>query len=975
MSGHRIQRVVSMLAFFWLPIICGLTMIGYPHPEATYADKISLGSSCRQKGEFYKAITAFDEALQIAHSLNDGRSQVECLMQLGILHWNIGQVKGSTSFYRQALSLSQKLGVKDLEGECAAYIKIYGTYLRGKEARDAGSYKESIGLFSAAIDLARKMKSPEHELKCLRQMSFNYFQIEVYSEYLSLNEMGLEIARKLNHKKEEGRCINNIGLSNLIICDYSKALVQFKEALKIAQGTGFSEQDTSVCLNNIGLAYCSLGHFEKALPYFEKALEIDSRLNDEEGICIDLNNIGTTYSRKGRHLKNDKDLHISLDYYLKSLDFVDKTNNKRSKIDTLNNIGLVYGTLGYYAAATKYFQSAIQLLDQIEYAYEACNIHSNMGYALFGMGQHQRSIEHFEKALELAIRIGRDEILWEAYDGLGRSLEKSGQEEAALTCYRKAIDTIDLMRSSLALDDFRAAFSRDKIKAYESLIHLLFSLKEKEGKTRYDLEISRVVERAKARSFLEELNLGKEAGLNPDDIVNKSERDALSSKISITISHLTKLGLDEAQRKKLLVRLETEEEEYTNFLNRIRTQRLENFSYAFPEIVSSDRIREQYLDERTAILEYCLGEKQSIGIFLDKKQLVIKALPPRMEIENSLKAYLKMLSALPDGRFMGILAAQRIYRELVFPFEDHISPLIEHLIVVPDGILYYLPFETLIKNDLKTTGPKYLIELYDISYAPSVSSLAHLMEKERPRKYTKALLAVGDPVYLSRGVKKSGLGEKHGDVLREIFLKDGFELSPLPHSRKEVRRVARCFPKEKVDVLLDSQAREESIKNKSLEEYQIIHFACHGFLDEKTPMRSALVLTLDDDIEEDGFLQAREISNLSLSADLVVLSACQTGKGRLENAEGVLGLPRTFFYAGARSTISSLWKISDKSTAEIMPSFYRYLTAGKNKARALRLAKLEMLKSPQSHPFYWAAFILNGDYSWGAGRPSATSPR
>jgi len=127
-------------------------------------------------------------------------------------------------------------------------------------------------------------------------------------------------------------------------------------------------------------------------------------------------------------------------------------------------------------------------------------------------------------------------------------------------------------------------------------------------------------------------------------------------------------------------------------------------------------------------------------------------------------------------------------------------------------------------------------------------------------------------------------------------------------------------------------------------------------------MRSALVLTLDDDPNEDGFLQAREISKLQLNADLVVLSACQSGKGRLENGEGVLGLPRSFFYAGARSTISSLWKINDRSTSEIMPEFYRCLAAGHNKARSLRLAKLKMLKSRFSHPFYWAAFILNGDY-------------
>jgi CHAT domain-containing protein len=133
-------------------------------------------------------------------------------------------------------------------------------------------------------------------------------------------------------------------------------------------------------------------------------------------------------------------------------------------------------------------------------------------------------------------------------------------------------------------------------------------------------------------------------------------------------------------------------------------------------------------------------------------------------------------------------------------------------------------------------------------------------------------------------------------------------------------------------------------------------------LDEQIPARSALVLTLDEDPNEDGFLQAREIASLELNADLVVLSACQTGKGRIENGEGVLGLPRSFFYAGARSTISSLWKIDDKSTSEIMPEFYRRLADGHNKAQSLRLAKLDMLYSRFAHPFYWGAFILNGNY-------------
>ena len=163
-------------------------------------------------------------------------------------------------------------------------------------------------------------------------------------------------------------------------------------------------------------------------------------------------------------------------------------------------------------------------------------------------------------------------------------------------------------------------------------------------------------------------------------------------------------------------------------------------------------------------------------------------------------------------------------------------------------------------------------------------------------------------------------------------------------------------------LFVSANAQEEVVKKIALEDYQIIHFACHSLLDERFPFRSALILALNGD-SEDGFLLVREIYNLRLSAEMIVLSACQTGKGRLENIEGVLGLPRIFFYCGARSVVSSLWKINDKSTTKFMSQFYKHISEGKSKPQALRLAKLYMIDNKYSHPFYWASFVLYGDGS------------
>ena len=333
-------------------------------------------------------------------------------------------------------------------------------------------------------------------------------------------------------------------------------------------------------------------------------------------------------------------------------------------------------------------------------------------------------------------------------------------------------------------------------------------------------------------------------------------------------------------------------------------------------------------------------------------------LPSRDEIRKSTKGFIKELSDPPQRIYKGSLASNRLFKELLLPIEDVLPDSIEHLIIVPDGFLYFLPFEALIIE----SENKFVVEKFTISYAPSCSSLLFLKKKDVRIEHPKSILAIGNPRYNLKRISKS----EHNTssfILKEIYNNQGYDFSPIPYSRKEIKNIAKLFPKQKCDTYLGDKATEEVVKRASLEDYKIIHFACHSLLDEKFPFRSALVLTIDNDSEEDGFLLVREIYNLRLSADMIVLSACQTGKGKLENVEGVLGLPRIFFYCGARSVVSSLWRINDKSTTQFMSYFYKYLSEEKSKSQALRLAKIKMINSKYSHPFFWASFVLYGDSS------------
>jgi CHAT domain-containing protein len=361
------------------------------------------------------------------------------------------------------------------------------------------------------------------------------------------------------------------------------------------------------------------------------------------------------------------------------------------------------------------------------------------------------------------------------------------------------------------------------------------------------------------------------------------------------------------------------------------------------------------------VIEYFLGEEDSYVFFITKKNICFQILPGREELWRSLKAYLKLLSAHPNGEFQGIIASRRLGRELLCPELWDIPDSIENLIIIPDGVLYYLPFETLILDMDNKSSEHFLVSKYKISYAPSSSSLLYLIE-ETKNDFSKDLLALANPAYTWNG-KNNKKNMIPSEILKEVYVNEGFNLASLPYSEREVRGISKFFHKKKRDIYLNHRASEKTIKNCKLDSYQILHFACHAILDEKFPFRSALVLSKEDSLDEDGFLQVSEIYNLRMRSDLVILSACQTGRGRLERGEGVLGLPRIFFYSGAKSVVSTLWKIDDKSTSVFMKHFYRFLSKGMNKTQSLQHAKLEMLKSKYSHPFHWAAFVLNGDYA------------
>lgn len=386
------------------------------------------------------------------------------------------------------------------------------------------------------------------------------------------------------------------------------------------------------------------------------------------------------------------------------------------------------------------------------------------------------------------------------------------------------------------------------------------------------------------------------------------------------------------------------------------------------------------------LLEYATAYDGSILWAITKEQIKAYKLPGG-DVQATLESYLRTLRQPligADEISSHIELGQKLYRELLGPAEEIIRRK-KHLVIAPDGPLHYLPFEALIISQGQSRSsrpPKlgdvdYLLKQYRVTYIPSASVLV-AQRGGQQTKITKTrlpLLAFGDPVYNEASSSQSS------DVLTgkitNLALR-GQNLGRLEFSGDEVRRIARVWgvPLDSEHIRLRDRATVESLRSQDLSRYRILHFAAHAILGDqvKTLSQPALVLSQPEraDIEE-GLLQFSDILELKLNADLVVLSACETGLGRLRDGEGVIGLTRAFLYAGASSAVVSLWKVEDQSTSLLMERFYQNLKQGLSKAEALRQAKMDIMRSSVdlkatatrqalAAPFYWAPFILVGDW-------------
>jgi CHAT domain-containing protein len=578
--------------------------------------------------------------------------------------------------------------------------------------------------------------------------------------------------------------------------------------------------------------------------------------------------------------------------------------------------------------------------------------------------QKQAALEQAEQAVKLAKKLEKgaasqaddinvSESLWRAWLSLARAESTLGQKAHALKSYSLAVNHFEgkWWGFSIATEASAIAFREEAQTAYQEYIALLMQ----EGRFQ---DAYKLTDESKARTALNFTGARRAKLPAADSAQAVTLRQLARSTILLRLQQQTK-GLNREQRAKLQKQLE--ETEYR--MQEIQVQAemaTAHDRWVWTELVTAEEVQTQMAREQTTLAEFSLGEEQSFIWLFTGGELYCETLPSRQEIEKATSQYLNLLATPPNLlRLDSDMAKLRTQAATLFAMlfgrlSDRIKQG-QRLILVPDGLLYYLPFEALIHNE------HYLIEDHEVSYTPSVSML-NLLQRFSTQVESgdrMELLALGNAIFAEQGSEKNA-GLSKG--ARQMLAARSLRLAPLPGTKDEIEEIASLFPAERRKVLMGKACTEEAFKREPLRRYRRLHFATHNLIDKNSPLRSAMVLTPGDEAQEDGLLDVSEIAELNLACDLVVVSACKTGQGQLLAGEGIFGLSRAFLFAGARSVVVSLWDISDMSTAQLMKSFYQNQTAGQSNAAALRTAKLQLLNSSKGirHPYYWSSFVLIG---------------
>lgn len=789
---------------------------------------------------------------------------------------------------------------------------------KGEQQSQAKQVEAAIISWKQSREMYRQLQEPQGESKALLNLGTAYLFLDRYQDAIATLEFSLPLTQSLNNRRDEAQALGNLGIAYNAMGNYSKAISSHKKAGKILFAIG-DRQGLGQVLLNLGKTFAVLGDDDNAITAFEQSLKITQQKGDQKGEGIAQGNLGTVYANEGKYQE-------AITAHNQSLKIAQDIKNPSAQASALINLGSTYHSQRQGEKARSYYQQALEIAKSAGDRKRQAEALGSLGLVYEDDRNYTKAIEYQEQTLAITEKIGDPAFQGMALNNLGHALFRAGKLKAAEEKLRAAVKLLDGLRPGLS-DTYKVSIFDTQVYTYNLLQQILVAANKPEAA----LEAS---EQGRARAYAELLS---------KRIYQEGNRQTTPTAISnLPPPNIEKIREIARQQNATLVEYAIVPDDDFKFRGKQRGREEELFIWVVQPtgkvalrrvdlkplwgkggtLANVIQISRCYILDQSAEMDECLNKP------IDESQKLMQAL-------HQLKPPQKGESFTKSQDFRQILH-QFLIQAIVDLLPSNPN---DHVIFIPQETLFLVPFPAL--QDKKG---KYLIEQHTILTAPSIQllELTHNLKDKRKQlagrsqsllSSSSSTLIVGNPIM------PEGLGQ-------------------LEHAEQEAKDIAELF---NTTAIIGVQATKAQILQK-ISSSKLVHLATHGLLDhdhQNTSLGVPGAIALTPSGKDSGWLTANEIFNLRLNAELVVLSACETGKGII-SGDGVIGLSRALITAGSLSVIVSLWSVNDNATANLMTVFYQSIQKNPDKAAALRHAMLETMKK-QPQPFYWAAFTLMGE--------------
>jgi CHAT domain-containing protein/tetratricopeptide (TPR) repeat protein len=851
---------------------------------------------------------------------------------------------------------------------------------RASELRHSGELGRALAMDQFALTVAEKAQDDDGRAFALSNIGLIHYDRSEFQDALDWLKKSMDLAESRHNAVGVARALNNTASVYLDTGNLTEAQSALDKSLAIAE-TLKNDRMTGNAIGNLANLAARRGDYLKALAFMEKSYRADERTGDDRGRTIELLNIGNIFLWQGGDAQAkshfEQALSIAQAQGLKPLvsvaslglgrvaefggDFkeaerllasglslANEVGNQLTAAIALTYLGDTYSQMGNHTEAVKYFQKGIDLQRSLGATSEAILGMTRMAAAYSVAGNFEATLRVATEAAEQAQAAGARDPLWRARFFAGEAYRKLGQPAKAKAEYLASIAGIEDLRMEVAGSEFDRQLSfAGKVAPY----HRMMEMAAGEGNA---AEAFAYAERAKAR-VLVDLFTGGRSQLTA--LMTADER-RLESDFRVRIATLNSLVARERRNpqenspalRTAISDLDRVRLQYSGYESRLYAEHPDwRAKTGRADPISLEECARLIPGSDTAMVEFAATDARLYTFVLStgkNRGADVRVFSVPVDVQN-LAARVATLRKQFESRAPAFrTTAAHLYRLLLAPAATALANK-RLLIVVPDGALWSVPFDA-----LPTPDGGYLIDRTTICYAPSATALKAMLEMRNQRRQSPAkleLLAMGNPAWDPETRNRAAA----------LYRDAGF--GPLPLAETEVRRLGQIYGSSQSRVYIGPEARESRFKTEA-PDARVIHLATHGVANDASPLYSHIILASErEGSQEDGLLEAWELVRMNLHAELAVLSACDTARGRVAPGEGMIGLSWALFVSGVPATVISQWKVQSDSTSALMIEFHQNRKRGLSDAAALHAASLTLRKNPAyKHPFYWAPFVLIG---------------